>query len=253
LNNYKSIGYGNSELQNALSHNLNLSYFSFNLFNYTNVFAVLNYNKNIDQIRSQTQFDNVIRTSTYFNSNFADESFTAFGRIQRTFKKIRAGMNVNFSYSKSNQFVQDIRSVNESFSQTYRPEIRTNFKQAPNVVLRYRYSITENDQGESSTKFITNAPSVEFDAYILKTFTFRTDYTYTSQDDGIRAAQSFQTWDASLAYRKDKDAKWEFEVKASNLLDIDSNISNGSSNISVYSSETFIQPRFVTFRVIYTL
>nr|WP_321229769.1 TonB-dependent receptor [uncultured Psychroserpens sp.] len=253
LNNYNSIGYGNSELQNALSHNLNLSYFSFNLFNYTNVFAVLNYNKNIDQIRSQTQFDNVIRTSTYFNSNFADESFTAFGRIQRTFKKIRAGMNVNFSYSKSNQFVQDIRSVNESFSQTYRPEIRTNFKQAPNVVLRYRYSITENDQGASSTKFITNAPSVEFDAYILKTFTFRTDYTYTSQDDGIKPAQSFQTWDASLAYRKDKDAKWEFEVKASNLLDIDSNISNGSSNISVYSSETFIQPRFVTFRVIYTL
>ncbi|WP_040281241.1 TonB-dependent receptor [Psychroserpens damuponensis] len=253
LNNYSSIGYGNNELQNSLSHNLNLNYFSFNLFNYTNVFARASYSKNIDQIRSETLFDNVIRTSTYFNSNFADERASLFGRVQRTFKKIRAGLNVSFSYNKNNQFIQDIRSVNESFSQTYRPEIRTNFKSAPNVSLKYRYTVTETNQGESSTTFKVNAPSIEFDAYILKAFTFRTDYTYTNQDDGVRPAESFQTWDASLAYRKDKDAKWEFEVKASNLLDIDSNISNGSSNISVYSSETFILPRFVTFRVIYSL
>jgi hypothetical protein len=253
LNNFNNIGYGNSELQNSLSHNLNLSYFSFNLFNYTNVFAVLNYSKNVDQIRSQTEFDNVIRTSTFFNSNFADESFTAFGRVQRTFKKIRASLRANFNYSKNNQFIQGTRSVNESFTQSYTPELRTNFREAPNVSLKYRYTVTENNQGASSTKFITNAPSVEFDAYILKTITFRTDYTYTNQDDGVRPSQSFQTWDASLAYRKDRDAKWEFEVKASNLLDIDSNVNNGASNISVFSSETFIQPRFVTFRVIYTL
>ena len=253
LNNFNNIGYGNSQLQNALSHNVNLSYFSFNLFNYTNVFAVLNYSKNIDQIRSQTEFDNVIRTSTFFNSNFADESFTAFGRVQRTFKKIRASLRANFNYSKNNQFVQGERSVNESFTQGYTPELRTNFREAPNVSLKYRYSITENNQGASSTKFITNAPSIEFDAYLFKTLTFRTDYTYTNQDDGVRPSQSFQTWDASLAYRKDKDANWEFEVKASNLLDIDSNVNNGASNISVFSSETFIQPRFVTFRVIYSL
>nr|WP_321245794.1 carboxypeptidase regulatory-like domain-containing protein [uncultured Psychroserpens sp.] len=253
LNNFNNIGYGNSQLQNALSHNVNLSYFSFNLFNYTNVFAVLNYSKNIDQIRSQTEFDNVIRTSTFFNSNFADESFTAFGRVQRTFKKIRASLRANFNYSKNNQFVQGVRSVNESFTQSYTPELRTNFREAPNVSLKYRYTVTENDQGASSTKFITNAPSVEFDAYLFKTLTFRTDFTYSNQDDGVRPSQSFQTWDASLAYRKDKDANWEFEVKASNLLDIDSRVSNGASNISVFSSETFIQPRFVTFRVIYSL
>ncbi|WP_047548038.1 TonB-dependent receptor [Psychroserpens sp. Hel_I_66] len=252
LNNYNSIGYGNPELQNSLSHNVNLSYFSFNLFNYTNVFAVINYNKNIDQIRSLTQFDNVIRTSTFFNSNFADESLSAFGRVQRTFKKIRASMRVNYSYSKNNQFIQGIRSVNESFTQGYTPEIRTNFKEAPNVSLRYGYTVTKNNQGPTSTTFTVNAPSIEFDAYILKAFTFRTDFTYQNQK-GVGPSQSFQTWDASLAYRKDRDAKFEFELKASNLLDIDSRVSNGANNISVFSSETFIQPRFVTFRIIYSL
>ena len=253
LNSFNNISYGNPELQNSLSHNLSLRYFSFNLFNYTNVFAFANYSKNIDQIRSSTNFDNVIRTSSFFNSNFADESASVFGRVERTFKKIRARIATRFSYSKRNQFVQDRRTVSESFSQSYTPELRTNFRQAPNVSLKYTYSITNNDQGSTSTKFVTNSPSIEFDAYIWKSVTFRTDFTYTSQDDGIRPPQSFQTWDASLAYRKDKDAKWEYEVKASNLLDIDSRVNNSAGNISVFSSETFIQPRFVTLRVIYTL
>ena len=86
LNNYNSIQYGEPELQNALSHNLSLLYRSFNLFNYTNVFARVSYTNNIDQIRSLTNFESIIRTSTFFNSNFADESFNAFGRIQRFWK-----------------------------------------------------------------------------------------------------------------------------------------------------------------------
>jgi len=253
LNSFSNIRYGNPELQNSLSHNFSLRYFSFNLFNYTNVFAFANYSKNIDQIRSETDFDNVIRTSSYFNSNFADESANVFGRVERTFKKIRARLGVNFSYAKQNQIVEGERKVNESFTQRYTPELRTNFREAPNVRLRYAYSVSNNDQGSRTTKFITNAPSIEFDAYLWKSITLRTDYTYTNQDDGEMPSQSFQTWDASIAYRKDKDAKWEFEVKASNILDIDSNISNGSSTISVFNSETFIQPRFVTFRVIYSL
>lgn len=253
LNSFNSINYGNPELQNSLSHNLSLRYFSFNLFNYTNVFAFANYSKNIDQIRSETNFDNVIRTSTFFNSNFADESASVFGRVERTFKKIRARLGARFSYSKRNQFVQDRRTVSESFTQSYSPELRTNFREAPNVRLRYTYSVSDNDQGTTSTRFVTNSPSIEFDAYIWKSVTFRTDFTYTNQDDGVRPSQSFQTWDASLAYRKDKDAKWEYEVKASNLLDIDSRVNNSAGNISVFSSETFIQPRFITFRAIYTL
>ena len=253
LNSFSNISYGNQELQNSLSHNLSLRYFSFNLFNYTNVFAIANYSKNIDQIRSTTNFDNVIRTSSFFNSNFADESATVFGRVERTFKKIRARLGARFSYAKQNQFVQGIRTVNENFTQSYSPELRTNFREAPNVRFRYTYSIANNNQGATSTKFVTNAPSLEFDAYLWKSLTLRTDFTYTNQDDGVRPSQSFQTWDASLAYRKNKDAKWEYEVKATNLLDIDSNVNNSANNISVFNSETFIQPRFVTFRVIYTL
>ena len=253
LNSFNNIQYGNPDLQNALSHNVSLFYRSFNLFNYTNVFARVAYSKNIDQIRSLTDFENVIRTSTYFNSGFADETVSAFGRLQRTFGKIRGSLNVNLNYSKINQFVQGRQSVNQGFTQSYTPSVRTTFKVAPNVTLRYRHTIAQNDQGTSSTTFTTNAPSIEFDAYIKKAFTLRTDFTYNRLSDEVEEINSFQTWNASLSYRKDKDANLEYEIRATNILGIDSQVQNNASNISVFTSETFIQPRFITFRLVYSL
>ncbi|MDX1470778.1 MAG: TonB-dependent receptor, partial [Flavobacteriaceae bacterium] len=223
------------------------------LFNYTNVFARASYSSNIDQIRSLTNFENVIRTSTFFNSNFADENVNVFGRVQRTFGKIRAEMNASFNYSKINQFIQGQQSLNEGYTQTYTPGLRTNYRVAPNVNINYRYSVTNNFQGGRETKFVVYRPSIEFDAYIWQSVTFRTNYSYTNQDSGDGNSQSFQNWDATLAYRKNRDAKWEYEIKATNILNIDSQVRNSANNIAVFTSETFIQPRFLTFRFIYTL
>ena len=253
FNDYNSLQYGEPDLQNALSHNLSLLYSSFNLFNYTNVFARASYSNNIDQIRGLTNFENVIRTSTFFNSNFADENFNIFGRIQRTFGKVRASLNTNFNYSKINQFIQDRQSLNERFTQTFTPGIRTNFKVAPNISLRYRYSVTNNIQGSRETKFITKVPSLEFDAFIVEKFTFKTNYSLTTQDQVDGESESFQIWEATLSYRKDKDAKWEYEFKGTNLLNVNSQVRNNANNISVFNSVTFIQPRFLTFRVVYQL
>jgi hypothetical protein len=253
LNSINNIQFGEPDLQNALSHNVSLLYSSFNLFNYTNVFARAAYSSNVDQIRGLTNFDNVIRTSTFFNSNFADENVSVSGRVQRTFGKVRASLSTRFNYSKINQFIQDIRSVNEAYTQSYTPELRTNFKIAPNVTFRYQYSVTDNIQGDRETQFVTNSPSIDVDAYIWKRVTFRSIYRYTNQSQGDGESQSFQTWDASLSYRKDRDSKWEYEIKATNLLDIDSQVRNSANNVAVFNSETFIQPRFVTVRFVYTL
>ena len=80
-----------------------------------------------------------------------------------------------------------------------------------------------------------------------------TNYTYTNQDLGNGDSQSFQTWNATLSYRRDRDSKFEYEVRATNILDIDSQVRNRANNVSVFISETFIQPRFLTFRLVYSL
>ena len=253
LNNFSNFQFGEPELQNALSHNLSLVYSSFNLFNYTNVFARLAYSKNIDQIRNITSFENVISTNTFFNSNFADENATAFGRIQRTFGKLIASVNLSFNYSKINQLIDSRRSVNSGFTRSYTPRLRTNFKKAPNVSLKYKYTIATNNQGPNETTFYTSAPSIDFDAYIWKSVTLKTDYTYTTQSLRGGNSDTFQTWNASISYRKNRDNKWEYEVVATNLLNIDSKVSNTATNLFVSESRIFIQPRFITFRLRYEI
>ncbi|WP_027125767.1 TonB-dependent receptor [Gelidibacter mesophilus] len=253
LNNYNSIFSGNESLDNAISHNVNLRYFSFNMFNYTNVFGNISYSKKIDQIRNLTNFESVIRTNSPFNSGLADETVSANGRFQRRFGKLQASVNANFSYAKFNQFIQGIRSINENYTQRYGAELRTNFKQAPNVQLNYSYSVQDSDQGSTRSKFYTNTPSIEIDALILKTFTFRTDFSYNNFSDEDGTINDYDFWNASLAYRKNNDAKMEYVVKATNLLNTKSQSQSNTSNISVSATEYFIQPRYITFRVIYSL
>ena len=141
-----------------------------------------------------------------------------------------------------------MRAFRKPIPQAYEPIL----KLRP-ILLFYRYSVTNNNRGGGETKFVTNAPSIDFDAYIWKSVTVRSDYTYTNQDLGNGASQSFQNWNARIAYRKDRDAKWEYEIRATNILNIDSQVRNNANNISAFTAETFIQPRFLTFRLVYTL
>jgi len=121
------------------------------------------------------------------------------------------------------------------------------------VSVKYNYRIATNNQGTNETTFYTSAPSIDFDAYIWQSVTFRSDYTYTRQTLKGGNSGSFQTWNASLAYRKNRDAKWEYELVATNLLDIDSRLTNTATNLFVSQSQIFIQPRLITFRLRYEI
>lgn len=255
LNSYSALFSGNPDLESALSHNVNLNYFSFNMFNYTNVYASLNYSKSVDNIRSTSIFEpgSVIRVSTPFNSGFADESASANGRFQRAFGKVRASLSGNVNYSKFNQFIQNTLSVSESFSQTYRSEIRTNFKTAPNFELGYRYTIQDNNQGDRNTKYYTKSPSIEVDALIFKTITFKSDYSYNNFSDANGTINKYEFLNASLSYKKSKDSKLEYEVKATNLFNTKSDNRSSTDAVSVSATEYFIQPLYVSFRLRYEL
>jgi len=255
MNNYNSFFYGIPNLESALSHNVNLSYFSFNMFNYTNVFANINYNKSINNIRNQSDFipGVTVNTNTPFNSSFADESISASGRIQRTFGKLRATGSGNLSYSKYNNFQNAIRSVSENYTQTYRAQLRTNFKTAPNVEVSYRHTIQDADFNSNKTQSVTKAPSVNFDALIWKTVTFKTDYTYNDFSNDTGNKNTYEFWNASLAYRKNQDSKWEFELKATNLLDTRSQTNTNTSDFTTSVTQYYIQPRYLTARIIYSL
>ncbi|MCG1036088.1 carboxypeptidase-like regulatory domain-containing protein [Polaribacter sargassicola] len=256
-NSYDSFYYGNEALMNAQLHNVNLNYSSFNLFNYTNVFARINYRKTMDQINSNVIYEDgsVVSSSTSLNSPFDNESLTASGRVGKTFNKIKTSLGANYSFSKTYQFINSLENTNELFSQSYTASVSTNFTKAPNLSLGYslRLSDQDNSSRDAIVKGVTNAPSVSFDAYVWNSLTIRSDFSYNEvKQDGV-VANSYKILDATFAYRKDKDAKWEYELVGSNLLATGSTASVNTSNLAFSINETFILPRFISLRVRYQL
>ena len=248
---------GNSDLTNASTHNLRLNYRSFNLFDGSSIFGGVNYRKTADQVNRNTIFQprSVVSSSSSINSTFDNESLTAYGNLSKTFKKITARLGGNFTYAKSYQSINFIENTNESFVKGINTRIGTNFTKAPNLSLNYRLSFVDqkNSSRASDIKTVTHAPSIDFDAYLWESVTLRSDFSYNEQRQGGSVLNSYKILNAKIAYRKDRDAKWEYELVGSNLLATGSNASVNQGVVSFNVRETFILPRFISFRVRYQL
>jgi len=253
LNNYNSLYSGNRDLESALNHNVSLNFFSFNMFNFTNIFANVAYTKRIDALKSGVNIVGINRVSSTINSNFDDESFTANGKYERTFGKIKASVQGNLGWSTTNNLVDDEQRTSNSLTQNYTGALSTNFKNAPNLELGYRYTVNNYENGDLETTFYTSRPYTRFDASFLKNFIFTVDYdyyNYTDKEDTITNTYSFL--ESNLTYQK-KDSRWEYGIKGTNLLNT-TTLNRDSTNELYFSTQAyFVQPRYVLFSVKYDI
>ncbi len=253
FSNYNSLYQGNRDLESALYHNISLNYFSFNMFNYTNVFATLSYNKRIDALKSRSSIEGINQVNSTVNSNFEDDIITASGRFQRTFNKIKASVRSSISYSKLNNVINTERRVSESLTQNYQLSLSTNFREAPNVEVGYNYTTNNYDNGGITSTFYTDRPFVKVDAAFLKGFIFTADYSYyhyKAKDDTVDNEYAFLN--ANLSYQK-KDSKWEYSIKVTNLLNNEDLNRDSFNELFNTTSQYFVQPRYVMLILKYDL
>ncbi|MDC9721267.1 MAG: outer membrane beta-barrel protein [Urechidicola sp.] len=255
LNNFNAMFRGNRDLESALYNTFRLDYFSFSMFNFTNINASVSYSKKTDAIKNIAEFTGQNQTvSTPFNSNLADEVVSANGRYGRRFWKFKVNARANLSYSKYNGFVQNRPDVSESFTQNYQLSFATNFKKAPNLEVGYNKSFNDYSSSTSDNKFTTDRPFAKLDIVFLKDFSFVADYSYynySNDNDTVKNTYSFL--DASLYYQK-TDSKWEFIVSGKNLTDNKSiNRDSFVPNFSTSTSRYLVQERRFMFTVKYNL
>ena len=223
------------------------------MFNFTHMFANLNYTKRIDALKSNVIPMGINQITSTINSNLEDESLSANARYQRTFKNFKLSTRANLSWAKTNNLINSLPSTSESFSQNYGGSVSTNFKKAPNLELGYSYSVSNYDRGQTSTSYYTKRPYVKVDAVILKELILTADYdfySYTNKENTIDNEYSFL--EANLLYQK-KDSKWEFGLKGKNLLDTKSLNQSSETDYAYASSTYYVQPRYFLFTVKYNL
>jgi len=255
FNNYNRLFRGNRDLENALSHNYSLTYFSFNLFNNTNVSGNLNYTRRLNGFKSNSQIIAINQVSSPFNidSNFPDETFSATGRFGKRIKKFQLNVSGTLALNKSNNFINDQIRESESFTQNYSGSVRTNFRDWPNFEAGYRLNVNQYDNGGTSQTFYTQRPFANVDIRFLKDFTFDAEwdyYNYSNDTNTVDNTYSFVN--ANLYYQKG-DSPWEFSVQATNILDTEFINSDSFNEEFNTTSQYFVLPRILMFVVKYDL
>ena len=250
LQGYSSLFNGDPELKNATAQQHSLRYFKYNMFNFENISASVNYSRTMDPIKTDATFNGINQISTPFNSGFADESISGFGLYGRSFlRNYKASLSTRLAWSKFNNKQNTNEIVSESFTQNYTLSASTNYKKLPN--LEIGYSLTVNDY--TGGAFYNEKPFAKLDYYFLNSFSFVTEYEYNHYyNDDKTSDNKFDFLSASLIYQK-KDSKWEYKVSGTNLLNTTSINDDSFSQLITRTSQYRVQPRYIIFSLKYNL
>ncbi|GGD20324.1 TonB-dependent receptor [Flavobacterium orientale] len=260
INNFNALGRGNRYLENALQQTHSLRYFKYNLFNFTSIFGNLNYSKTTDPVVNRVFFNQIYQISERANLDVENESVNGNIGYQRSFMKFykaSVGLNMNWSRFNTRRINSadpenpdaDLIQTTESFGQSYRGSLGTQFKKWPNVEVGY--AVTLNDyQGET---FKTQQPFVKVDYFFLDGFSFVANYDYYNYSNTSGTVDNkYDFLNASLNYRK-KDAKMEYRIGATNLLNTGSLNDDSFNQTGFRTSQYFVQPRYIIFSLKYNL
>ncbi len=255
FSNYNRMFRGNRNLENSLSHNYSLNYFSFNMFNYTNINGSLSYSRRIESIKYNSLLVGINQVNTPINmgSSFPDETFSGFGQFSKRVKKIQFKANARLSYSTTFNNINTDVTESTSFTQNYKASIQSNFNKWPNFELGYNAIINDYKNGRVPQTFYTHSPFANVDVKFLKHFTFTADWNFYNYSDKANTIENqYSFLDANLYFRQG-DSPWEFKVQATNILDTEFTNSDSFNDESNSTSQYYVLPRIVMFVVKYDL
>lgn len=256
FSNYNSLRKGSKTLENATARQHSLRYFKYNMFNLENISAFINYSKRIDAVKTKAIFEGVNQSSAPYNSDFADETFSASGSYGRSFlKNYKASISTNINWSLFNNIqidrltLKEILTQRESFTQSYTLRTSTNFKNMPNLEVGYNLVVNNYD----NTIYYTDKPFAKLDYYFLKSFSFTADYEFYHYYNTEKTVNNqYDFLNASLIYQK-KDSKFEYKLSGTNLLNTKSLNDDSFSQFSTRTSQYTVQPRYLIFSLKYNI
>ncbi len=251
LDTYRSLNRGSRTIENSFRHRYSLNYYSFSMFSFTNINASINYTKNLNTVKNNSELIGVDRISFPVNSDFADETLSAFFRYGKTYSKLKTNFRANVSNSIFNNIINDAQIKSKTLSHSYQASVATKFKDAPNFEIGYQKSFTEY----SNTGSTTDRPFANIEIGFLKNFILTADYShYNYSNDEKTVKNKYSFLNANLYYQQ-KESDWEFKISANNLTDNKSMNSDNYNEIIDSNSNSlyFIQPRIVMFSVKYNL
>jgi hypothetical protein len=252
INSYNSLRRGNTGISNALAHSFNLGYYRFDMFNFINVFGGIVYSRTIDALVTATDFNALQRVLSPINAQGTNDLLSAYGSFDKRFTKWKFRVGGNLSYTNTNTLIQNVENLNSSFTQAYDVAVETNFKQAPNIEVGYRFVHNSYQGNTVENTYTTNSPFVKVEAPFLKSFSLIAEYAYNNYQSNGTTTNNYDFLSANLYYQKD-GSPWEFSLNGMNLLNTGILREDGFTENLISTSVYYVMPRYVLAGVKYEL
>ncbi len=260
LTNSLYIRYGNPDLKQEYSHNIqaNLNllspYKNKNMFLFLTMQATRNKIVNYDSLNAQTgvRYSKPVNVNGVYNIN-SNISYSMPAR----FLKGTLEIGGRYGYFKTKQFVNSFENNIKTWS--VGPEIsldmNPNDKLNISIETNFNYNNTKYSlQSAMNVNYLSQEYSTSFDWQLPKSFFFSTEFTYTINS---QRAQGFNTkvpiWDASISKQFLRYNRGELKLSARDLLDKNVGISRNTNQNYIEDSRVNTLRRFFMLTFTYSL
>jgi len=249
---FNSIYQGNESLENELYHNAKLIFFSNKIFKGFIYSLSANYRSKVKNLINSTKLQGINYVYTPLLTDFTNETWNFTGNFYKNYKNYKFSTSMILSIANYENPVNNELITNTSNYYYFRNGFETRFKKLPNIELNYSKSFSVY-HSKYTSKFTTDVVYVSFKYDFLKSFIFKSDYTYENYFNKTTHEKSvFNLANASLFYQKES-SPWGFEITANNIFDVKFKERNSFSTILVSDKQTYILPRIIMFKISYKL
>lgn len=250
LQRYNTLSFGNAGLKPAVSHRVNATYTNYNMYNFFNIYAGINFQHIEDGFTQNQQLSGVENVMTAINAAAANQIATAYTMLEKRFDHWRLSVNANLSHTTLNNAFNGEVIENNNFTQQYGISSSARIYKLWTLRAGYQVSVNRYASGGLTNTFYNYRPNVST-TLKFKGFRLDTDYAYNKYV-GQMQRTTFDMLDASLSYRKGK-SPWEFKVQGFNLLDTRTIRQDSFSDNLISTYAYYIQQRYGLFTVKFDL
>lgn len=250
LQGYNSLFRGNPNLENQLSHQLNLNYSQFNFLKGSMLSLGLSHIKQEKGFASSAVFNGFNQFLSQELINNAYKSWILKGRYQKTIKNLKANIDLTYVNSVFKQGINNKYNLNKSNTYSYDVNIETLFKDLPKFTVGFEQNIRKYKASTSRT-FSTYEPYLNIKHQFAENFNLELNYKYYLYDNS-KKINDFNESFGIIRYQKD-DKPFSFEIKVKNLLNTSIKQKNSFSNYVISDIESMVLPRVLLLGVSYKL
>lgn len=246
---FNQVYKGNLDIENELSHNIQLGYNKFSIFKGYFFNANFSYNKKVKSIRNNTITDGINQINTLFYTSLPEDLY----RLNFSYSKKVGAHKLRFNGTSSlSNYSRKINEIKQDFnSQLYSYDInaKIKLKKASNLEIGWDQSFNILNSTNNNTGFTQIKPYASLEYYFSKNFIYNLDCNFTYYENkSQQEINRFFFANSFIAYKKESSS-WTFSLNTYNLFNTNFLQKNSFNQFLANDLRTFIQDRTVLAKI----